>query len=150
MSREEEYKHLKGWVKRLGTIDPPTGLLNRYGWLTLAVRHLKRAAYAHQRVGVILAEVDSFQKLTNDLGFEAGEEALQHITEILETHLRIGDLLGRWLEQAFIVLLPGETDGLRVVCERMRKAVETTPLETSKQRLSLTLTLGAASRVVQT
>jgi hypothetical protein len=48
MGGEAEYGHVKGWINRLAAIDPTTGLLNRHGWITSAVRQ--------KRLGVIPRE----------------------------------------------------------------------------------------------
>jgi len=149
--REEEYRYLKGWVRHLSAVDPPTGLLNRHGWITVAARYLKRAAKSQKRVGVILADLDHFRRVNDEYGYDVGEEALQHVAEVLESQLRPGDLLGRWLEEEFILfLLSDESDVLAGVAERMRKAVESTPLVKEAVHLSMTISLGAVDWMVKT
>lgn len=149
--REEEYRYLKGWVRHLSAVDPPTGLLNRHGWMTVAARYLKRAAQSQKRIGVILADLDHFQRVNDEYGYDVGEEALQHVAEVLESQLRPGDLLGRWLEEEFILfLLSDESDVLAGVAERMRKAVESTPMVKETIRLPMTISLGAVDWRVKT
>lgn len=64
MAGEEEYRHLKGWIRRLAAIDPQTGLLNRHGaW---AGRQFKRAVQGRKLVGIILASVDPFARLNDE------------------------------------------------------------------------------------
>jgi diguanylate cyclase (GGDEF)-like protein len=151
MGREEEYRYLKGWVRHLSAVDPPTGLLNRHGWITVAARYLKRAARSQKRVGVILADLDHFQRVNDEHGYDVGEEALQHVAEVLESQLRPGDLLGRWLEEEFILfLLSDETEVLAGVAERLRKAVEAAPMVKDKIRLQMTISVGAVDRMVKT
>jgi len=151
LGREEEYRYLKGWVRHLSAIDPPTGLLNRHGWITVAARYLKRAARSQKRVGVILADLDHFQRVNDEYGYDVGEEALQHIAEVLESQLRPGDLLGRWLEEEFILfLLSDETEVLAGVAERLRKAVESAPMVKDTIRLQMTISVGAVDWMVKT
>ncbi len=144
MGREEEYRYLKGWVRHLSAVDPPTGLLNRHGWITVAARYLKRAARSQKRVGVLLADLDHFKRVNDDYGYDVGEQALQHVAEVLESQLRPGDLLGRWLEEKFILfLLSDESEVLAGVAERLRKAVEASPMVKDTMRLPMTISVGA-------
>jgi diguanylate cyclase (GGDEF)-like protein len=150
MGRDEEYTHVKGWIKRLAAIDPTTGLLNRHGWITSAMRLTRRAARGRKRLGVVLASVDHFTSVTEDKGYELAEETLQHLAEVLENQLRPGDLLGRWLEDQFVLLLLSpEGPSLKTVAERIRKAVEGSPLRSSKGDLPLTICIGAADGAPQ-
>ncbi len=148
---EEEYKHLKGWIKRLASLDPPTGLLNRHGWVLFALRHLKRGARDQKSFGILIASLDNFTRLTDDLGYDVGEEALQHVGECIENQLRAGDLLGRWLEDQFILLLPCiAQEVLGSVAERIRNAVDSSPFMVGDRLLSLTISLGGGTKVVRT
>jgi diguanylate cyclase (GGDEF)-like protein len=150
MGQEEEFTHVKGWIKRLAAIDPATGLLNRHGWITSAIRQTKRAAKGRKRLGVVLAGVDDFKRVTEERGYEIAEEALQHLADVLENQLRPGDLLGRWLEDQFILLLLSpEGPSLKTVGERIRKAVEGSPVRTTNGDVSLTICIGAADGAPQ-
>lgn len=147
---QEEYKHLKGWVKRLATLDPPTGLLNRHGWVLFALRHLKRGARDQKSFGILIASVDNFTRLIDELGYEVGEEALQHVAEVMEGQLRGGDLLGRWLEDQFILLLTNiAPEVLRAVAARIKNAVDSSPFMAGDHLLSITVSLGGATKVVR-
>lgn len=147
----EEYKYLQGWVKHLSTIDAPTGVLNRHGWLTIVERHLKRAAQAQQRVAVLLFEIDQLAHVTDQFGHEVGDQAPQHVADLLESRLRPGDLLGRWVEETFILFLPSQDiEFLRAMCERLRKEVERTPLVAGELRVSLTVSIGGAGKLIKT
>jgi diguanylate cyclase (GGDEF)-like protein len=151
MGTEQEYKYLKGWVKHLSTIDPPTGLLNRHGWVTFAAKHLQRSARSGQRVGVLLIEVDGLSCVIDEHGHEAGDQAVQQIAEALEAELRPGDLLGRWIEDMFILFLPGQdANHLPGIAERLRKAVETKPLTLRTGAVRLSVTIGGATLTSQT
>jgi diguanylate cyclase (GGDEF)-like protein len=122
---EEERTHLKGWSKRLKSLDPSTGFLNRNGWMEYAARVLHRAGYTQENLGVLLIELDQFVSITEECGYRVGEETLQVVADVLEQQVRPGDVLGRWLEDQFILLLPVvKAEALGIVGERLRKAVE--------------------------
>jgi diguanylate cyclase (GGDEF)-like protein len=151
MGQEEEYTHVKGWIKRLAALDPATGLLNRHGWIASAIRQAKRVAKGRKRLGVVLVGVDDFKRVTEDRGYKLGEEALQHLADVIENQLRPGDLLGRWLEDQFIVLLLSpEGSSLKMIAERIRKAIEGSPLRTTQGDISLTICIGATDGAPQT
>ncbi len=148
---EEERTHLKGWTKRLQTLDPTTGLLNRNGWMDYAARVLHRAGYTHENLGVLLIELDQFAAITEEFGYRVGEETLQVVADVLEQQVRPGDILGRWLEEQFILLLPAvKAEALGIVGERLRKAVEAAKYLVEDRHLPLSLSIGGASAIVKT
>jgi diguanylate cyclase (GGDEF)-like protein len=148
---EEERTHLKGWTKRLQTLDPTTGLLNRNGWMEYAARILHRAGYTHENLGVLLIELDQFASITEECGYRVGEETLQVVADALEQQVRPGDILGRWLEDQFILLLAAaKEEVLGIVGERLRKAVEATNYLVEGRCFPLSLSIGGASAIAKT
>jgi diguanylate cyclase (GGDEF)-like protein len=106
-------------AERRAVSDPLTGLKNR--------RELDRAL---DRFGggapasLIYADLDRFKALNDSLGHAAGDAALRHVTGILESQVRDGDLVARIGGEEFAVWLPGTSlaDALEVA-ERIRRLV---------------------------
>ena len=134
-------------VKPLAAIDPATGLLNPHGWLAFAKRHLKRAVHSHQRLGLIFIRIQHLARRQDELGSPASHVAIQQVTESLQLLIRPGDLLGRWREEDFIVLLP-YIDGASVeqIAERLAQGLRKKLVESDLS--SLTVVTGGASLVV--
>ena len=153
MTREHRQglQHLKGWAKQLSGIDSPSGLLNRHGWVTLAAKDLQRAARNGQRASTLLIGVDGLSKVMDQFGYAVREQALQCVAEILESQLRPGDLLGRWTDSRFILFLSAEDSVcLPLIAERLRQAVEATPLLAGEEVLRLTISGGGATVSAET
>ncbi len=86
--------------------DAPTGLLNRKGIL----ERLEREKDRHDRYGNVFSLVLCTVGLKPEpAGQEAKEQAILLTSEILRNSLRKTDIIGRWSEDSFLVILP-ETD----------------------------------------
>jgi len=61
-------------------------------------------------------------------GSQCGDEVLQRVALLLEASLRGGDFVGRWLGDAFLLILPGVgLHGARIAAERQRHGVTELP-----------------------
>jgi diguanylate cyclase (GGDEF)-like protein len=137
------------WIKPVSTVDAVTGLLNAQGWIAFAKRHLKRAVYSQQRLGLVLFRVENIEQLMKDQGREAVEAGLQQVAEELQSLVRPGDLLGRWKEEEFIVLLPYVDAGMMdVIAERLVHGVRKRPVVVGGQCLPFTVASAGASLIV--
>ncbi len=63
--------------------------------------------------------------MNDTYGHQAGDEILREFSNILLTHARRTDRVGRWGGEEFIIVCP-ETDrsGLRAFAENLRKTIE--------------------------
>jgi diguanylate cyclase len=120
--------------------DRRTGLLRPDTWTMTVARLVSR-----QPVGVILADLDHFKKVNDELGHLAGDEVLALIGSTIAESLRPGDVAGRWGGEEFVVALPGLTpSGAREVAERLADAIRTSPYASAGLRVSCTVSAGVA------
>jgi diguanylate cyclase (GGDEF)-like protein len=141
--------HSEGWIKPVTTIDPTTGLLNAHGWVAFAKRHLKRAVYSQQRLGLVLLRIQNYSVLKIDLGEKVAEAGMQQIAEALQALVRPGDLLGRWRDDDFILLLPYVDAGaIDLIAERLAQGIRKKPILVGNQLLALTVVTGGGSLIV--
>jgi diguanylate cyclase (GGDEF)-like protein len=74
-----------------------------------------------------------------------GDEVLRELASTSLKALREADILGRLGGEEFAVLLPEtEASAAMDVAERLRRAVETSPMETNGGTLTITVSIGAA------
>jgi diguanylate cyclase (GGDEF)-like protein len=73
----------------------------------------------------MLADIDNFKKINDELGHIAGDTVLESLASLFESSVRSIDIIGRYGGEEFGFILP-ETDAeqSRVIGERIRKAVE--------------------------
>jgi len=136
-------------METLAMTDALTGLLNRRAIHDRALAEINRL---HRGTGpaplsLIMLDIDHFKLINDRYGHEAGDEALQLVSDLLSRQLRSYDGLGRWGGEEFLMLLPG-TDQAEAsrVAERIRTGLaEAQPALRDGTRLSLSVSLGVAT-----
>lgn len=115
--------------------DALTGLLNRHAVDVVNSRMYRNSLFEPTST-LLMLDVDRFKHINDRFGHDAGDKALQVITEELRKQLRRGDEVIRWGGEEFLVCLPQTPlqDGIQVA-EKLRLAVQnlafTTPLSIS-------------------
>lgn len=124
--------------------DELTGKLNRHA-LNKALGDLIIKGERRRTVfSLLMMDIDFFKAINDNHGHDIGDKALQHVAERISSQLREGDLCARFGGEEFVVLLPSkDTSEAMSVAERIRKAVESSPLELPKQ--PITLSIGVAT-----
>ncbi|MCW5942273.1 MAG: diguanylate cyclase [Fimbriimonadaceae bacterium] len=124
--------------------DPLTGVLNHGAVLDVLEMELHDPD-GGTPPGVIMADVDHFKSVNDRLGHLAGDEVLRRVADAIQGCLRSTDSLGRYGGEEFLVVLPGASDRTtRRVAERIRLAVEGTPVEVGGDVVRVTISLGVA------
>ena len=96
-------------AQRLTTEDLITGVHNRRHFFTLGNREINRARRFNRSLSVLMAEVDHFQGICDNYDYEVGNQALRLTAKRFLKDLRIIDVLGRYAEEKFVILL-ADTD----------------------------------------
>ncbi len=124
---EQERDGLIERLREQSNSDFLTGLPNRRAFFAGAERELSVARRHHQSVVAILFDIDDFKAFNDRLGHAAGDRALADVAQAVRRELRMGDLVGRYGGEEFVLLLV-QTDrdsGLRFA-ERLRLAIAAT------------------------
>ncbi|HYM70170.1 MAG TPA: GGDEF domain-containing protein [bacterium] len=119
-----EAHELTEQLTQLAYLDELTGVANRRHLAeTLDVEIARAARYAHP-LSIIQFDLDRFKQLNDTYGHAAGDAVLKETVRRMRRQLRLGDLLGRWGGEEFLVLLPetGLSNAL-AVADRMRRAM---------------------------
>lgn len=132
-------------LRKQATLDPLTGLNNRRHFETLATHVLARSQRDGTPVTLLLCDVDHFKRVNDERGHAVGDEVLMAIARMLGQNLRDGDVVARWGGEEFVALMPASPlDKACATAERIRAAVQATPLEVDATPLALTLSFGVA------
>ena len=90
-------------------------------------------------------DIDFFKKVNDTYGHAAGDEVLREVAARIKTHLRESDIPSRYGGEEFAVLLPyTHIEEAKIVGERLRKAVESKPVELDNQTINVTISMGLA------
>jgi diguanylate cyclase (GGDEF)-like protein len=130
-------------LKQLSQSDPLTGGLNR-AVLTKAIEdEFENATKFKTNFGFIVAAIDDLSACNQTHGFGVGDQAIAAIAERLRTFKRGKDLIGRFSDNKFgIVLHECSLEDLFVAGNRFVNAVREAPFETSAGPLSMSVTAG--------
>ncbi len=127
------------------SIDPLTGLYNRRHFLATATQEHARSERYGGPLCVAQADLDHFKRVNDQLGHEAGDAVLRHVSHVIRSTARGADCVCRWGGEEFMLLLPQTSiDEAVVLAERIRQQVSEAPLLVAGQGCHITMTLGVA------
>ncbi len=133
-------------LREQATRDALTGCWNRRVILETLSRETIRAERETRHLGVVMLDLDHFKQINDTHGHAAGDEALREVVRRVMGMIRGYDALGRIGGEEFLIVLPG-CDELRALshAERIRQAVERTPVIVDGHEIKVTASFGASS-----
>lgn len=127
--------------------DALTGLYNRRFFHEFYGRQLAHTARYGDHLSVLMLDVDHFKRFNDSHGHEVGDMALKHLASLLMQQVRASDLVARYGGEEFVILLPHTpATGGKVFAERVRRAVQSTPVRlASGQPIPMTVSVGGCT-----
>ena len=111
-------------MTHLATADRLTGLHNRRHFLTLAEQEFHRARRYRRPLSALVLDIDSFKTVNEQHGHAAGDQVLRTVADSCSANLREPNLLCRFGDDQFVVLLlECDHNGARVVADRLLRQV---------------------------
>lgn len=132
---------------RMAVIDPLTGLYNRRYALPHLGHIVERANQTKRSFAVMILDLDRFKSVNDRFGHAAGDEVLTEVANRIRKNLRGVDLAARIGGEEFLIAMPDTSLNVaRIAAERLRNAIEETPIPigTSPNSLDITLSVGVA------
>ncbi len=118
-------KELRDKIKMVSTTDELTGLHNRKYLLERMEQEISRAKRYGNALSLLLFDLDFFKVVNDIYGYEWGDVLLKSIADKLRQVIRKEDILTRYGDEEFVVVLPNTNeDNAFLFAERFRKEVE--------------------------
>ncbi len=146
-ANESERETLVGKVVRNSTLDRLTGIHNKQSFLRMLERELPRAHRYGHPCSIIVFDI----KCNWPGGVQGSKATMQQVLQIVVDrvlkNIREIDLLGRYDDHEFVILLP-ETDleAANRVAERLHKNLCCSPITTNNGDLGIDVTFGVVSQ----
>jgi diguanylate cyclase len=125
--------------------DPLTGVLNRKGLDEALTRETALARRRGTALCVGLLDIDNFKQINDSHGHQTGDEALQHLVDVVRENVRPQDSVARYGGEEFVVLLPDTLlDSAVATMVRLQRALTKRFFLTGQQKLLITFSAGVA------
>ena len=132
-------------VLQYATLDALTNLNNRRQFEVRLKQEIATTKRQKNPLCAMMIDIDFFKKVNDTYGHASGDAVLRTVASIIKEHLRESDIPSRYGGEEFAVLLPyTHIEEAKIVGERLRKAVETTPIPIDKKNINVTISMGLA------
>lgn len=137
-------------ILQYATLDALTNLNNRRQFETRLGQEISITKRQNNPLCAMMIDIDFFKGVNDTHGHAAGDEVLRKVASIIKEHLRESDIPARYGGEEFAVLLPfTQLEEAKIVGERLRKAVEETPITINQEtvdekQINVTISMGVA------
>jgi len=141
--KSEQRKHeLRARSMKQTKRDGLTGLPNRWEFDRLINIMVSDACMHDLKLSLLLVDIDSLQSVNKRIGYAAGDEVLRAVAQCVLTSTRGADLVSRYDEDGFAVVLADvDDDACRGIMDRLRGHVRDA---VSAGDVPVTVSVGAA------
>ncbi len=127
-------ERLEREIKEGHLLDETTRLYKSSVFEELADTQIKIARRNRWPVGLVVMDIDSLSTINETFGYESGNRVLKHFSSILKSSVRESDLLARYDDDRFVLLLPDcDARNAKKVIQRIQAKVLESPAESEGQ-----------------
>ena len=132
-------------VLQYATLDALTNLNNRRQFEVRLKQEIATTKRQSNPLCAMMIDIDFFKKVNDTYGHASGDAVLRKVAAIIKEKLRESDIPSRYGGEEFAILLPfTHIEEAKIVGERLRKAVEVTPIPIDNQSINVTISMGLA------
>lgn len=137
---------LQEQLARLETIDPLTDVPNRRGFFQALAPWMALARRPGLPTALVVLDLDQFKRINDGYGHPTGDVVLRHVVDLTRSQLRDSDQLGRLVGVGFAILLPRTSlEDAAMVANRIRAAIEATPVKSERALIKMTASFGVTT-----
>jgi len=142
---QDELRLRNGELDLLSRIDGLTGLYNRRHIDEQLEKECSTARRHDQPLATLMLDIDHFKLVNDREGHPAGDQVLQEFATRLQATIRVGDVLGRWGGEEFLIIAPQTNIEQAVLFgERLRKVIADQPIDLGNHSIPITVSIGCA------
>lgn len=132
-------------LSRIARTDPMTGICNRRAVIEDGGQMFLMSRRHGRPLSVVLGDIDKFKRINDTYGHHVGDAAIVAFCDNARSTIRESDVLGRIGGEEFVLTLP-ETDlrGAEKMAQRLREAIEKTPIVHPDATFRMTASFGVA------
>ena len=133
-------------LRNLLQTDDLTHLLSRRFFFRTAHREYERAhRYGHD-LSCLMVDVNYYRRITETMGFACGDAVLCHVANVLRDVARDVDIVARFSDQKFVLLLPeSNMEMAETIAERVGHEVAARPFMWQDKVLPLSVSIGEST-----
>ncbi len=142
-SQKKEFAVALARIQELATRDELTGLINRRHMLELMEQERQRGVRSGQTFSLAVIDIDDFAAIQQVQGPAFIENLLQRFSREMLSVIRISDLLCRWSDREFLLMLSDTRASMgRLSVERQRERIQGIVLATPSVPVQLSFCAG--------
>ncbi len=104
------------------------------------------ADYKNLALSIAMIDIDHFKKINDSYGHQTGDHVLSMLSDLIRTHTRRSDHIGRYGGEEFLLILPNsDSFQATLIVDRLRSAIENHRFDIDDNHLSLTVSCGIAT-----
>jgi len=137
-------------LTELAVIDELSGLYNRRNFDDILQKTFKLYTRLRDRslpasFCLLIIDIDNFKVINDTYGHLEGDAAIRFTANLLTSHIRTSDYSFRYGGDEYAIILPDTPySGGIEVAQKLRGAVENTPLMLGAKQLNMTISIGLA------
>jgi len=125
--------------------DGLTSTFNRRYFIDRLHTEFRFASRHHKTLALLFIDIDHFKKINDSYGHLGGDAVLAAVARVMTATIRAEDVLARYGGEEFAIICREiETEGARVLGERLRSAIEQHRFEYGGKVIPVTVSVGAA------
>ena len=130
-----ELKNQELDLEKISRTDQLTQICNRMYIDELLHVQYYRFKRSHEECSIILIDIDYFKLVNDKYGHIVGDKVLIQFANLMKDSIRIGDFVGRWGGEEFLVILPHTNlANAMLLAEKLRELVHNCVFDTVKHK----------------